>query len=260
MCSSFLREEDARGEVDQLAVVERDQRMRDGTARVVDDGELADERRRQQSSTGSGSTPTLRTIVEYGRASSRARSTMCVSASSSGGRGRVEMRARLGARSERDVPRARSSAPVGRRGRARRRAARPRAPRARPSSSRAAKISGRVGVPSRRSFPATLPVSIVVPEQSRMSSAIWNAIPSASPNRPIASSRRPSRHAARKSSAVLSVQRRKYSSSVVSACAPARAGSPRPARGRAQRRRAAIRNRTKGCPAAGGDLLWRSSC
>src|SRR6266536_5507791 len=50
------------------------------------------------------------------------------------------------------------------------------------SSSRAASRSGSVGVPSRRSVPAILPVSIVSPVQSRMSSAIWNAIPSARPN------------------------------------------------------------------------------
>jgi len=37
-----------------------------------------------------------------------------------------------------------------------------------------------VGVPSRRSVPAIFPVSIVVPEQSGTSSAIWKATPSAS--------------------------------------------------------------------------------
>ena len=36
-------------------------------------------------------------------------------------------------------------------------------------------------MPSRRSFPASFPVSIVVPVQSRMSSAIWNAIPEREP-------------------------------------------------------------------------------
>jgi len=40
----LLREEDARREVDQLAVVERDQRVRDQAARGVDDRQLADER------------------------------------------------------------------------------------------------------------------------------------------------------------------------------------------------------------------------
>src|SRR5215211_2733073 len=44
----LLREEDARREVDQLTVVERDQRVRDGTAGGIDDGQLADERRRKQ--------------------------------------------------------------------------------------------------------------------------------------------------------------------------------------------------------------------
>ena len=57
------------------------------------------------------------------------------------------------------------------------------------SSSCAASSSGSVGVPSRRSVPATLPVSIVSPEQSRMSSAIWNAIPRLSPNVPSVAAR-----------------------------------------------------------------------
>jgi len=43
---------------------------------------------------------------------------------------------------------------------------------------------GRVGVPSRRSVPGTLPVSAASPVQSRMSSAIWKAMPRASPNSP----------------------------------------------------------------------------
>ena len=41
-----------------------------------------------------------------------------------------------------------------------------------------------VGVPSRRSTPAILPVSVASPVQSRMSSVIWNAMPSAVPNSP----------------------------------------------------------------------------
>ena len=52
------------------------------------------------------------------------------------------------------------------------------------SSSCAARISGSVGVPSRRSVPATLPVSIVWPVQSRMSSTIWNTMPRFAPNSP----------------------------------------------------------------------------
>ena len=44
----LLREEDARGEVDQLSVVKRDQRMRHRPARRVDDRELAHERRLEQ--------------------------------------------------------------------------------------------------------------------------------------------------------------------------------------------------------------------
>ena len=44
----LAREEHARREVDQLAVVERDQRMRDEAALVVEHGQLADERGRQQ--------------------------------------------------------------------------------------------------------------------------------------------------------------------------------------------------------------------
>src|SRR6185503_16748337 len=85
---------------------------------------------------------------------------------------------------------------------------------ARTASSRwAARRSGRVGVPSRRSVPAILPVSIVTPEQSRMSSVIWNATPSASPNDPEPPARR---HAASKSFPVFSVQRSRYASIVVS--------------------------------------------
>ena len=41
-----------------------------------------------------------------------------------------------------------------------------------------------MGMPSRRSVPAIFPVSTVWPAQSRQSSTIWNAIPSASPNSP----------------------------------------------------------------------------
>src|SRR5207245_1853528 len=52
------------------------------------------------------------------------------------------------------------------------------------ASSRAARRSGNVGVPSRRSTPAIFPVSMLSPEQSRMSSVIWKAIPSARPNSP----------------------------------------------------------------------------
>ena len=48
----------------------------------------------------------------------------------------------------------------------------------------AASRSGSVGVPSRRSVPAIFPVSIVEPAQSRTSSAIWKATPSATPYRP----------------------------------------------------------------------------
>ena len=81
------------------------------------------------------------------------------------------------------------------------------------SSSRAARISGSVGVPSRRSVPAILPVSIVRPEQSRMSSAIWKAIPSASPNSPRPGASAPSRQAASKSFPVLSAQAGEVSSS-----------------------------------------------
>ena len=79
--------------------------------------------------------------------------------------------------------RARRSRP---RGRARPRASRPRAPARTTASICAASRSGRVGVPSRRSVPGTLPVSIVSPVQSRMSSAIWNAIPSSRPYSPLA--------------------------------------------------------------------------
>ena len=57
------------------------------------------------------------------------------------------------------------------------------------SSSRAASRSGSVGIPSRRSVPAIFPVSTVWPAQSRQSSVIWNAMPSARPNAP--SSARP---------------------------------------------------------------------
>ena len=84
-------------------------------------------------------------------------------------------------------PRPRASGrarPSRRRARARLPAARPRAPRRTVASSRAASSSGSVGVPSRRSVPAILPVSTVSPAQSRMSSAIWNAMPSARPNSP----------------------------------------------------------------------------
>src|SRR5262245_40547443 len=84
------------------------------------------------------------------------------------------------------------------------------------SSSRAARRSGSVGMPSRRSVPAILPVSTVWPAQSRQSSTIWNATPSERPNSP--SSGRPleSRQAASNSFAVFSVQRVRYSSTVVS--------------------------------------------
>src|SRR5919204_4855820 len=82
------------------------------------------------------------------------------------------------------------------------------------ASCRAASSNGSVGVPSRRSVPATLPVSIVSPEQSRTSSTIWNAIPSASPKAP--SPPPPSRHAASKSFPVLRAHRSRYASIVVS--------------------------------------------
>src|SRR5947208_1326389 len=57
-------------------------------------------------------------------------------------------------------------------------------------------MRGNVGTPSRRSAPGIFPVSIVSPTQSRMSSAIWNAVPSASPKAPRRGSRDPSRQAA----------------------------------------------------------------
>jgi hypothetical protein len=57
-----------------------------------------------------------------------------------------------------------------------------------------------------------LPVSIVAPEQSRTSSAIWKAIPSA---RPYSPEPPPSRHAASNSFPVLSAQRSRYASTVV---------------------------------------------
>ena len=85
---------------------------------------------------------------------------------------------------EGDLAGARRARRSRRRARARRPSARPRAPRARPRPRCAASSSGRVGVPSRRSVPAILPVSIVAPEQSRTSSAIWNAMPSARPYSP----------------------------------------------------------------------------
>ena len=52
------------------------------------------------------------------------------------------------------------------------------------SSSRAASSRGSVGMPLRRSVPGIFPVSSVSPTQSRQSSTIWNAIPSARPNAP----------------------------------------------------------------------------
>ena len=94
--------------------------------------------------------------------------------------------------------------------RARPRAARPRAPARTASSSRAASRSGIVGVPSRRSVPGIFPVSIVSPAQSRMSSTIWNAIPS-EPRRTRALPP-PSTHAASNSLPVLSAQRSRYAS------------------------------------------------
>ena len=57
-----------------------------------------------------------------------------------------------------------------------------RAHRRRPRARRAGAAAS--ASPSRRSVPATLPVSIVSPEQSRMSSAIWKAMPSLRPKRP----------------------------------------------------------------------------
>jgi hypothetical protein len=41
------REENARGQIDDFAVVERDQRMRDGSSSLVQDGELTDQGRVQ---------------------------------------------------------------------------------------------------------------------------------------------------------------------------------------------------------------------
>ena len=89
-------------------------------------------------------------------------------------------------------------------------------PRTRPR--RAARMSGRVGVPSRRSTPATFPVVSKSPQQSRMSSAIWKAMPSARPNapRPAPFVPLPRRHAASKSLPVFREQRARYSSTEVS--------------------------------------------
>ncbi len=86
------------------------------------------------------------------------------------------------------------------------------------SSCRAARMSGRVGVPSRRSTPGTFPVVSKSPQQSRMSSAIWKAMPSASPNapRPAPFVPPPRRHAASKSLPVFREQRARYSSTEVS--------------------------------------------
>src|SRR4029077_1592279 len=50
----LAREQDAGRQVDALAVVQRDERVRHGAAAVVDDGQLADERRAQQVLDGFG--------------------------------------------------------------------------------------------------------------------------------------------------------------------------------------------------------------
>ena len=101
------------------------------------------------------------------------------------------------------------------RARARPRAGRRRAPRARPR--RRARRAGAAAsaCPRAGRCPRTLPVSIVSPEQSRMSSAIWNAIPRLRPKRPSVPPR-PSAQAASKSFPVLSAQRSRYASTVVS--------------------------------------------
>ena len=125
----------------------------------------------------------------------------------------VEARPRLRSVVEGELAGALERAASRRRGRARPRAARRRAPRARPrprarrgaAAASACRRGGRC--------PAILPVSIVSPAQSRMSSAIWNAIPSSRPNSPLPP---PSRHAASNSFPVLSAQRSRYASTVVS--------------------------------------------
>ena len=91
-----------------------------------------------------------------------------------------------------------------RRGRGRPPSGLPRARRARPGPRCAASSSGSVGVPSRRSVPGTLPVSIVSPVQSRTSSAIWKAMPRRRPYSPLPP---PRTHAASKSFPVFSEQR-----------------------------------------------------
>ena len=97
--------------------------------------------------------------------------------------------------------------------RARRRAGRRRARARTTSSCAAASSSGIVGVPSRRSVPGILPVSCVWPAQSRMSSAIWNAMPRRRRRRRARSSPpEPSRHAASISFPVLSAHRSRYAS------------------------------------------------
>ena len=65
----------------------------------------------------------------------------------------------------------------------------------------------RDGTPTRRSTPGALPVVSKSPVQSRMSSAIWNAMPSARPKSPSSGRAPPRRHAASKSFPVLSEQR-----------------------------------------------------
>ena len=75
------------------------------------------------------------------------------------------------------------------------------------ASSRAARISGSVGVPSRRSTPGAFPVVSNSPVQSRMSSAIWKATPRARPKAPSSGLPPPSTQAASKSFPVFSEQR-----------------------------------------------------
>src|SRR5205085_8927093 len=142
--------------------------------------------------------------VEDGHQLSRF-TTTCVSASSSSRRGAPFRQARARSAYSSASSRERSSASVA--------ATRTSAPSSGPparacrttASSRAARSSGSVGVPSRRSVPATLPVSIVSPEQSSTSSTIWNAIPRWRPKAPRRAP--PSRQAASKSFPVFSAQR-----------------------------------------------------
>ena len=120
--------------------------------------------------------------------------------------------------------------------RARRRAGRPRAPARTTSSCCAASSSGIVGVPSRRSVPAIFPVSIVC--AGAVEDVVGDLEGDAEREAVGAErGRRPSRrHAASNSFPVLSAQRSRYASTVVSGRASASAASPRRGRGRASRR------------------------